>query len=678
MNMKRIQSSRTAREQEGPSARTNFKHLGWLVMGAGIILVLIWTGAIIIRVNRIAKSLSESQYQATTMLESGILKVDTVEANALMTNIRDDILQLDRLTWPFISVAPAFAWVPVVGPTLENAPALMDMAVSGSEAGFYMIQGLSPVLESVQQEELATDWLTNSFEELEIAQPYIRRASEAAASMAESRAKLTNTNKLPRRIQEIVGQVDRFLPDARKAMLASQFIPQISGTENGKTYLILAQNEDELRPTGGFISGAGLLRVNQGNLQTLTFGNAYLVDDYENKPYDLPPEPLRRFLGMDLFLFRDANFWPDFSTSAEQAMNLYTYGQDVKLDGVIAIDQHFIETLLSSTGPVIVPELKSTFNSNNVVDEMRNQWGPNDELQSDNAKWIGQRKEFMQPLARAIQDKILEDPDLLGLGKVIFDAFEERHLQIFSADPEMNRILQELNWNGHMSPETGGDFVSVIETNIGFNKVNVLVEREIEYEVTFDTEGQGHAKLAIRYKNNGQVHQDCEHGTFYSATTRYEDLISDCYWNFLRVYVPLASTLHTSSQHPIQADSLLVRSEWNGQTRADVDIDGRKTIFENMLLIPVGEEAIAIFEYQLPGGVPQVVDGTHRYNLRFRKQAGTTNDSIKVVIKLPLGASVSEYSQNLRPLENGDLHYSGVLKTDLNLEINLELATSTD
>ena len=678
MNMKRFHSFKTIPERVETSPRINYKRLGWLVFGLGLILVLTWILIVLFRVDRIVKSLNESQVQATEMLEDGLLEVDPGEASALVTEIRDDVMQLDQLTGPFVSVAPAFAWLPVLGPTLENAPALMDMAVSGSEAGFYLLQGLLPALESVQQTDLVTDWSTTTFEELESAQPFIRNASEAAASMAEARSKLTNTNKLPWRIQELLIQVDRFLPEARKAMLASQFIPQIIGTESEKTYLILAQNEDELRPTGGFISGVGLLEVNQGKIQTLSFGNAYLVDDYENKPYDLPPEPLSRFLGMDLFLFRDANFWPDFSASARKAMNLYTYGQGIELDGVIAIDQHFIKMLLETAGPVVVPELESTVKAGNVVEEMRNQWGPDDELQSGNAKWIGQRKEFMQPLARAIQEKILEEADLLSLSRVIIDAFEEKHLQIYIADPEVNRILQELNWNGHMSPEAGGDFVSVIESNIGFNKVNAIVEREYQYEVDFDEEGQGHAKLTISYKNNGPVHQLCEHGTVYSEITRYEDLISDCYWNYLRVYVPLDSRLRTSSQHPIQANSLLVSSEWDGQTLVDVDIDGKKTIFENMLLIPVGEEALASFEYYLPDGVLLEEDGTFGYNLRIRKQAGTTNDSIAVRIKLPPGATVSEYSQNLAKLENGELHYSGVLETDLFLEINFELASSSD
>jgi hypothetical protein len=577
------------------------------------------------------------------------------------------------MTKPLVSIAPAFAWVPGFGPTLKNAPDLMEMAASGSEAIYLTILGTGSVIQKIQARDSDEEWITETIQELERAQPHLELAFAAAENASEARANLEDVEEMPKQIQEIIGQIDRALPRANMALRASQVIPALLGTAEDKTYLIITQNEDELRPTGGFISGAGLVTVRDGQILNLSFENAYLVDDWQNKPYELPPEPLQRFLGMDLFLFRDSNFWPDFATSAQKVMNLYTYGKGIQLDGVIAIDQKFIEMILKSTGPVVVPELDSAFNSKNVILEMRNQWGPKEGEQSSKNEWIGLRKQFMQPLAQAIREKIFEDTELVGLSRVIIQAFEQRHLQIYFDDAGVNEIFGELGWNGTMSAELQGDFWSTIETNLGFNKVNAKIGRKYEYQVAIDENGQGEAKLSIEFVNPSIGVQTCEHGASYSTITSYNDLISDCYWNYLRVYLPLGITTHASSQHPIPRDSLIVDNEWDGELRQGVDNGERHVVLENMLLIPSGETIVTSIKYLIPNVIINQTDGSFRYNLHVRKQAGTKGDPINIRINLPEKAVVSDKSKQLSFLENGGLSYRGALETDLFLTIEYEI-----
>ena len=263
---------------------------------------------------------------------------------------------------------------------------------------------------------------------------------------------------------------------------------ELMGVSGPRTYLIVAQNEDELRPTGGFISGAGLLRLNEGAVESLSFLSSDVVDDWQSKPYDLPPSPFQEFLGMDIFLFRDTNFWPDFPSSAERMMGSYSYGQDVALDGVIAVDQQFLRNLLEVAGPLSVSELATTVDAANVISELRAAWEP----AADDTDWIANRKSFMGPLAAALFQKLTSEPgsvDLVWLAQVMAEAAEQRHFQVYVRDPAAQNALLEAGWAGEHVNTVGQDFLLVTDTNMGFNKVNAAVARSIDYAVSLNGDG---------------------------------------------------------------------------------------------------------------------------------------------------------------------------------------------
>ena len=57
-----------------------------------------------------------------------------------------------------------------------------------------------------------------------------------------------------------------------------------------------------------------------------------------------------------VLILRDANWFPDFPTSALYAESLYAYRYSHSVDGVIAFDQHLLVSLLEATGPLQVEE----------------------------------------------------------------------------------------------------------------------------------------------------------------------------------------------------------------------------------------------------------------------------------------------------------------------------------
>ena len=132
-----------------------------------------------------------------------------------------------------------------------------------------------------------------------------------------------------------------------------EMVPEIAN-EQEKTFLILFQNNNELRPGGGFIGTFGIMKVKDSSV---TF-----VDTHDSTVFDSgmetgiePPYPMQSTLSISDWEFRDSNWSPDFATNAEKADYFYhLQGGQENLDGVVAISTNLLPTFLKVTGPVSV------------------------------------------------------------------------------------------------------------------------------------------------------------------------------------------------------------------------------------------------------------------------------------------------------------------------------------
>lgn len=624
------------------------------MLAGGLIAVALWVGISALRVWQASQSLAARQTQVEELMSNGLMQVDPDEAETLVLDIRADVANLSSAAGPFASVAPLFDWLPRLGPTLAAAPALAELADASTEAAVYGMRTLKPALQLLQQHNDSNDVSDEVSSEasmdsimpelvrlLDASAEEIALSSAALARAAEARSKIQDTKELPWRIQTLLTQMDDFLPLAQDGLSLAAALPELMGAAGQRSYLIVAQNEDELRPTGGFVSGAGLLVVDQGHIQSLSFQSSDVIDDWENKPYDLPPQPFQDFMGMDIFLFRDANFWPHFPTSARELMRSYAYGQDVELDGVIAVDQHFLGSLLEVAGPLDVPELATTVNAKNYVAEMRVAWEP----AGDEENWIAERKSFMGPLAIALFQQLTSSVgsiDVVWLARVMAEAVEQRHFQVYVRDPVVQEIFAEIGWAGSQVNSTGQDYLLVADTNMGFNKVNASLSRALDYRIILDEEGGGLATLRVEYDHPSEPNgRSCQpFAAIYSEDIQYSSLIEDCYWNYLRVYAPEGSTLIESTRHPVPGEALLTGEEWNGDAQSASDPASGLTEFSQFLLLPHGEQAAVSFTYRLPQSITRTEDGAQTYRLAVNKQAGVDSQPLIVTVELPPGAQL--------------------------------------
>lgn len=400
------------------------------------------------------------------------------------------------------------------------------------------------------------------------------------------------------------------------------------GSESARTLLVLAQNNDELRATGGFISAAGTITLNRGRV---SIDN--LVDSYSiyREDVDHPPAPtaLQKYMKAYILLLRDANWSPDGPASAQLAADLYELDTGVRVDGVLLLDKGALAHLLQAFGPVSLPQPGVTLTATNLEQQLADLWNPKvsvtngtavDVTNSDSPAsparnllpvgWWEQRKDFVPQVAQAILERAqASSGDSLAAASAILEALNDRSLQLWVKDAGTARALNDLGWDGALDPQPGRDFLAVVDSNVGFNKVDAVIERSLSYAVdwpiadgTVDQVAPT-ATLTLTYTHTlSATDPGCDQTPRYGNS--YAELTRRCYFDFLRVYTPQGSRLLSSSG--LQP----------GSTTSERGEKGLQ-VFSGFLVQPPGTVHIVTLTYQLPAAI-----GAEDYALVLQRQAG--------------------------------------------------------
>jgi hypothetical protein len=559
------------------------------------------------------------------------------EAHTSLVALRDEV-------HPLLTLASRLDWVPGVGSDLQALPPLLDVAVDLTGAGEAAMDGLAPLLGLTEASDLGQsgDSLSPAVHALADARPQLEIAQELVQHAAHRRAEVDAAQLSPR-LTRMVEMLDRALPLAQAGIEAGLMAPDLLGVSGPRTYLVLAQNSDELRPTGGFITGAGHLTLNDGNIVQFSFRDSYFVDDF-GKSYGEPPAPLYEYMLSELWIFRDANWSPNFPTSAQKAAELYTYGQGVELDGVIAFDQQGAARLIEALEPVLVEGWSEPITAETLVGVMRQAWAPSGE--GVGPEWARTRKDFMGILAQTVLERLREQPetvDLFELLRALWQMLQERHLLIYLEEPTAASWLRTQGWDGALRP-TEGDYLMVVDANLGFNKVNPHIERRLEYRVALDTQGSAQAGLSLGYRHTRPADGErCNHRATYNRgeIVTYESLMEGCYWNYLRIYVPEGSHVRAASRHPTPAEYLLRGVAAAGEAEI-LPSELGKDVLAQFFVVERGGALTTRFEYDLPrvAQLSENNEGQWRYTLLIQKQPGTGSTPVSLTIALPPGAEL--------------------------------------
>jgi hypothetical protein len=523
---------------------------------------------------------------------------------------------------PLLPLTRSLGWLPRFGAEAQAAPELLQLAQGVATAGRASMDGATVVAHALQGQPGAGSALARLATALEQSQPSWQEAEAALVQVSNARSQLDLAQLDPR----IAGQLERldsYLPFLQTGSALARLAPALLGADSPKTYLLLAQNNDELRPTGGFISGVGLLPVDRGQLGEIDFVDSYSVYN-PNVDHPLAPPDLEQTMGAQILLFRDANWSADFPSSAQVAQALYQLDMGRATDGVIAFDLEATRRLVAALQPLALPGYQQPLTGDNVLAAMREIWAEPVEVESTvrearGTDWWLHRKDFMGDLATAARARLESGQIDFGLlAQALYSSLQEKHVLVAVNDPATSALLAEAGWSGVIDPGDG-DFLLVVDSNVGWNKVNGVVQRNTNYTVTPRPDGSAWVDLELVYRHQGEASDVlCVHEASYGDS--YEDMVRRCYFNYVRVLAPAGAQLR--SAEGFDSAEVVVRPGERGATQ-----------FAGNLVLPPGKTASLRLSYELPAGLLDA----DVYNLRVQKQPGIPAWPVRVLLVDPDG-----------------------------------------
>lgn len=586
----------------------------------------------------------------TALFQAGEL----AQAKADLEDVEHAVLALRAHLQPVLRGA----WCPwrAAREHLQAGDRGMQMGAELARVGQIVCEGIAPIVEAAEPAEGSRAASEALFLGLVAARPHFQEAERRVSRLGEDAAVLAKVD-LCRPADHAVSILADYLRLGRSALAAATAAPLLLGELEAAQYLILAQNSDELRPTGGFITSIGRLALEQGAIRELAVGDSYAVDQF-TVDHPFAPEPMQRHMGVILWTTRDGNWSPDFPTAARDVEDLYHLENPGHLNGVIAFDIWFLEAIVRAVEPLELEGYDGYVTGDNIVQKMREYWFvelPHETIGwswSEKRDWLrAHRKDFLGPLNRALVQKVQKQSDprqLAKLLRVVQQAMDQKHLQLYFDEPAVQELLATAGWDGALDHMHGADQLLVLDTNMGYNKVNVNVTQEIDYEVALSRDDRAQATLTITYHNGSPWRPTCEHPV--ALTKTYEMMTEGCYMNYLRVYVPPGSEL--------------VASGGFTETATVADEEG-KTVFATFFVVPTAETRTVHFVYSLP------LDCAEEYRLLVQKQAGTDAVPLTVRIALPLGTGVLSAEPEPSSRQQGAVSYDWNLRRDRSVVLRL-------
>jgi hypothetical protein len=457
-----------------------------------------------------------------------------------------------------------------------------------------------------------------------------------------------------------------FVPLLGRLSAAADLIklgPGLAGIDRPKTYLLLVQNEDELRATGGYITAAGSVTVHYGRITNLAIEDVFAIDNLK-LTYPRPPQPLQDYMDAPIWLLRDANWSPDFPSSAALADALYTATRKKPIDGVLAIDQASLRILLQAMGPISVEGFDTRIDAGNLVSMLRAAREPA-AGQTVNYDWWLHRKDFMPTVARAMLHRAVW-ANWGALLNAALTALDERHVQIMLKDENAEKILAAHGWDGRLAPGAG-DYLMLVESNVGFNKVNADEQSRLGYAVDLSAAGGPQATVTLSQSNPAAGQLPCQPGPNYGSG-RYDDLIERCYWSYVRLYTPSGAVLQSATPHNVPGDWMLLGKPVTGTITLARGENGTQS-FGTLVVVPFSTTLTTTLQYQLAAGALTTANGLSTYTLRLQKQAGTSALPVALSVRLPTGAT-------LRSAPRGGRQADDTWRLDLALQESTTLQIS--
>ena len=407
--------------------------------------------------------------------------------------------------------------------------------------------------------------------------------------------------------QDLIAQVSTLLVNGKPVI---ENAPYLLGMDSPRTYFVLFQNDKELRPTGGFMTGYAIVTVDKAKFEPTLSDDIYNLDA-KYKPVVTAPDPIVKYIKGPYVLsqnlrLRDMNWSPDFAQSMQMVTTAIGTTGIKKIDGIIAVDTRVLESLLDVTGPIGVSgfgtfssKIDPQCNCSQVIHALEAYadvegsviWDPiTGKIISAPAN-MANRKKIIGPLMNSLIANAMGQPkDKLGaLFSAAYNSVMNKDVLFYMMDSNVEKAVADFGIGGTIK-DYDGDYLHINDANLGGRKSNLYSTEAVDQNVKIAGDGTVTKTVTITYTN-----PEAQDGWLNSVLPTW-----------VRIYVPKGSTLVASSgleakQNPYE--------------------DLGKTVFAGYFQLRPQGVAKVTFEYKLPFKVKG------QYKLLIQKQPGANSYS---------------------------------------------------
>lgn len=429
---------------------------------------------------------------------------------------------------------------------------------------------------------------------------------------------------------------------------AVDLLPDILGTDGSKKdFMVLLQNESELRAGGGFIGSWAVLSFEGGKLTNFDIKDIYEADG-QLKGHVEPPVPIKNYLGEASWYMRDANWQADFPTAAKDIQWFLDKETGRKVDGVIGVNIATARAILGVTGEIYVPDFKEKINKDNIYEQA--------EFYSETNSFAGstQKASFLGALGKQLFEtiKTLSPDKRVELVKALMDLFNQNEIQMALNDKTAAGIVADLGWDGAIydgkcsKKDCFADYLYVVESNFGVNKANYFLTRNINEVVDISPGAIGRV-LKINYENTAK-----------NTTWPGGD-----YKDYLRIYVPVTSNLAEVSI----TDNNGVKTVISGTDLSVSQVGGKKEI-GFLATVPVGQKRTVSVSYS--DQIDLSKSSSFSYLEYMQKQSGFGTTPVVTLVSIPDGWQTTGVEPTAS-MVNGKLLFSQKMSSDIKMGVEI-------
>lgn len=370
-------------------------------------------------------------------------------------------------------------------------------------------------------------------------------------------------------------------------------------------FLILFQNNSEIRSSGGFIGSYAVAEVKNYELKSLNFNtNIYFLDRaFAQNNFVQAPFPIAKMIKNETWALRDANYDASFPEAALDINNFYQKETGDQVDAVIALNAQVIVDLLKLVGPVRLDKYNLTISADNFYQET--QYKIEKEYYENPENWvINEPKTFLKDLYPIILSQAMTKK--MAFLDLLRHELTAKEIIFNFKDPAKQAIAESQNWAGQILTEQDlrelfktrapVDFLYINSNSYSGNKSSLSVKQDIDYKLSEDKNLGNNLKADLKIT---RVHSGSNTWPDGKNTT------------WMRVYVP--------------QEAQFIGARLNGQDVSlltEVASEGDKTYFGLEVPLEPGGASVWEIEYLLPP--------TSSYNLLVQKQSGLASDQLSV------------------------------------------------